>query len=61
MKSLGFHLFIEDQIERKDVHLDNKELISTDAMVKKIKECISAKDQNFKIIARSDAKKALKV
>ena len=38
-------------------HLDNKELISTDAMVKKIKECVAAKkDDNFKIIARSDAK-----
>ena len=49
---------IEDQIERKRCgHLDNKELISTDAMVKKIKECVAAKkDQNFKIIARSDAK-----
>ena len=52
----GVHL--EDQIERKRCgHLDNKELISTDAMVKKIKECVSAKkDENFKIIARSDAK-----
>ena len=52
----GVH--IEDQIERKRCgHLDNKELISTDAMVKKIKECVSAKkDKNFKIIARSDAK-----
>ena len=49
---------IEDQIERKRCgHLDNKELISTDQMVKKIKECVSAKkDKNFKIIARSDAK-----
>ena len=49
---------LEDQIERKRCgHLDNKELISTDAMVKKIKECVSAKkDKNFKIIARSDAK-----
>ena len=49
---------LEDQIERKRCgHLDNKELITTDAMVKKIKECLSAKkDQNFKIIARSDAK-----
>ena len=49
---------LEDQIERKRCgHLDNKELISTDAMVKKIKECVSAKkDENFKIIARSDAK-----
>ena len=35
----------------------NKELISTEAMVKKIKECVAAKqDENFKIIARSDAK-----
>ena len=52
----GVH--IEDQVERKRCgHLDNKELISTDAMVKKIKECVSAKkDKNFKIIARSDAK-----
>ena len=52
----GVHL--EDQIERKRCgHLDNKELISTDAMAKKIKECVAAKkDQNFKIIARSDAK-----
>ena len=49
---------IEDQIERKRCgHLDNKELITTEAMVKKIKECVSArKDKNFKIIARSDAK-----
>ena len=49
---------IEDQIERKRCgHLDNKELIPTDQMVKKIKECVSAKkDKNFKIIARSDAK-----
>ena len=52
----GVHL--EDQIERKRCgHLDNKELISKEAMVKKIKECASAKkDTNFKIIARSDAK-----
>ena len=49
---------LEDQIERKRCgHLDNKELISTDEMVKKIKKCVAAKkDQNFKIIARSDAK-----
>ncbi|WP_440934404.1 methylisocitrate lyase [Candidatus Pelagibacter sp.] len=52
----GVH--IEDQIERKRCgHLENKELISKDAMVKKIKECVSSKkDKNFKIIARSDAK-----
>ena len=48
---------LEDQIERKRCgHLDNKELISTDKMVNKIKECVkSKKDKNFKIIARSDA------
>ena len=52
----GVHL--EDQVERKRCgHLDNKELISTDKMVNKIKECVKAKkDKNFKIIARSDAK-----
>ncbi len=49
---------LEDQIERKRCgHLDNKELISTELMVNKIKECVTAKkDKNFKIIARSDAK-----
>ena len=49
---------IEDQIEQKRCgHLDNKELISKEQMVKKIKECVaSKKDKNFKIIARSDAK-----
>jgi len=49
---------IEDQIDQKRCgHLDNKELISKEEMVKKIKECLSSrKDQNFKIIARSDAK-----
>ncbi len=52
----GVHL--EDQIERKRCgHLENKELISTEKMIKKIKECVDAKkDNNFKIIARSDAK-----
>jgi methylisocitrate lyase len=49
---------LEDQVERKRCgHLDNKELISTDKMVNKIKECVKAKkDKNFKIIARSDAR-----
>ena len=49
---------IEDQIDEKRCgHLDNKELVSKDEMVKKIKDCVSArKDDNFKIIARSDAK-----
>ena len=49
---------LEDQIEQKRCgHLDNKELISTEKMIDKIKECVNArKDKNFKIIARSDAK-----
>ena len=49
---------LEDQIEQKRCgHLDNKELISKEKMVEKIKECVSSrKDKNFKIIARSDAK-----
>ena len=38
----GVHL--EDQIERKRCgHLDNKELISTETMVNKIKECVKRK------------------
>ena len=49
---------LEDQVSQKRCgHLDNKELISIDKMVNKIKECVKAKkDENFKIIARSDAK-----
>jgi len=49
---------LEDQIEQKRCgHLDNKELITKEKMVSKIKECVNArKDKNFKIIARSDAK-----
>ena len=49
---------LEDQVERKRCgHLDNKELISKNEMVDKIKKCVKAKnDSNFKIIARSDAK-----
>ena len=48
---------IEDQIEEKRCgHLDNKEIISTKEMEKKIKTCISSrKDKNFLIIARTDA------
>ena len=48
---------IEDQIEQKRCgHLDNKELISLDKMVKKIKVAAnSKKDKNFLIIARTDA------
>ena len=49
---------IEDQIEQKRCgHLENKELIPKEEMIKKIKECVnSKKDKNFKIVARSDAK-----
>ena len=49
---------IEDQIEQKRCgHLDNKELISKEEMVNKIKKCVGARtNRNFKIIARSDAK-----
>ena len=48
---------IEDQIaEKRCGHLDNKELISKDEMVKKIKDCVNArKDKNFLIIVRTDA------
>ena len=48
---------IEDQIEEKRCgHLDNKEIISTKEMVKKIQTCVSSrKDKNFLIIARTDA------
>ena len=51
----GCHL--EDQVaEKRCGHLDNKELISKEEMVKKIKECVkSRKDKNFLIIARTDA------
>ena len=48
---------IEDQIDEKRCgHLDNKEIIPTEEMIKKIKTCInSRKDKNFLIIARTDA------
>ncbi len=48
---------IEDQIaEKRCGHLDNKELISKNEMIKKIKESIKArKDKNFQIIVRTDA------
>ena len=51
----GCHL--EDQIaEKRCGHLDNKELVSKEEMIKKIKECVSSrKDKNFLIIARTDA------
>jgi len=48
---------IEDQIEQKRCgHLDNKELITKEEMVIKIKIAVSARiDKNFLIIARTDA------
>ena len=48
---------IEDQIEKKRCgHLDNKELVTKEEMVLKIKAAVSArKDKNFLIIARTDA------
>jgi methylisocitrate lyase len=48
---------IEDQIEQKRCgHLDNKELVTKEEMVAKIKAAVSArKDKNFLIIARTDA------
>ena len=48
---------IEDQIaEKRCGHLENKELISTSEMVRKIKESVKAKkDRNFLIIVRTDA------
>ena len=48
---------IEDQIEQKRCgHLDNKELISLNKMVKKIETAsLNRKDHNFLIIARTDA------
>jgi len=48
---------IEDQIDEKRCgHLDNKEIISRDEMVKKINTAVKArKDENFLIIVRTDA------
>jgi methylisocitrate lyase len=48
---------IEDQIaEKRCGHLDNKELISTEEMIKKIKISVETrKDKNFLIIVRTDA------
>ena len=48
---------IEDQIDEKRCgHLDNKEIIPLKEMEKKIRSCVSArKDENFLIIARTDA------
>ena len=48
---------IEDQTaEKRCGHLENKELISTNEMVKKIKDSVnSRKDKNFSIVVRTDA------
>ena len=48
---------IEDQVaEKRCGHLENKELISTNDMVNKIKAAVAArKDKNFSIIVRTDA------
>lgn len=49
---------IEDQVNPKRCgHLDNKELVSVDAMVQKVKAAADAKtDDNFILIARTDAR-----
>lgn len=51
---------IEDQINPKRCgHLDNKELVSVDAMIQKVKAAADAKtDENFLLIARTDARGA---
>ena len=48
---------IEDQIPQKRCgHLDNKEIITLNEMVKKIKNAVKARnDNNFLLIARTDA------
>jgi len=52
----GCHM--EDQVNPKRCgHLDNKELVSPDAMVQKVKAAADAKtDENFILIARTDAR-----
>ena len=54
----GCHL--EDQVNPKRCgHLDNKSLVSAADMVKKIRAAVSARrDQNFVIMARTDARAA---
>ena len=48
---------IEDQIDEKRCgHLDNKEIIPREEMIKKIKTCVNSRtDKNFLIVARTDA------
>ncbi len=52
----GCHL--EDQVNPKRCgHLDNKQLVETSEMIKKIRAAVSARtDINFQIIARTDAR-----
>lgn len=52
----GCHL--EDQVQPKRCgHLDNKQLVARDAMVRKIRAAVRAKrDVNFVLIARTDAR-----
>lgn len=52
----GFHL--EDQVNPKRCgHLDNKDLVTTAEMIKKIKAAVALRrDKNFVIIARTDAR-----
>lgn len=52
----GCHL--EDQVNPKRCgHLDNKQIVDTDTMVKRIRAAVDARrDSNFVIMARTDAK-----
>ena len=57
LESLGLSgCHLEDQVDEKRCgHLDNKELVSKEQMVKKIKDAVTArKDKNFLIIIRTD-------
>jgi methylisocitrate lyase len=57
-ESLGLSgCHIEDQIDEKRCgHLDNKEIITIQEMLQKIKTCVeSRKDKNFTIVVRTDA------
>lgn len=49
---------LEDQVNPKRCgHLDNKQIVSTEEMVRKVRAAASAKiDPNFQIIARTDAR-----
>lgn len=52
----GFHL--EDQVNPKRCgHLDNKDVVPTEVMVRRIKAAVEARqDENFLIMARTDAR-----